>query len=206
LQKTSPAQLVASTLSRTLSDDVTTYTFVDFCAGAGGPTPFIERDLNAQLSQAGNNDGAVKFVLTDIHPHIPDWTKASKKSENLSFVADSVDAANAPSDLAGQDGKKIFRLYNLAFHHFDDKLGSAILKNTIETADGFGYVKAWLRYDCMLTMRQNIRIARTNSFVFAYGLCYGPAHVPYHPFLLLEVAWTSLLYLHNTHHTICSGV
>ena len=79
-------------------------------------------------------------MLTDLHPHIPDWTEASKRSKNLSFVSDSVDAANAPADLNGQDGKMIFRLYNLAFHHFEDTLGSAILKNTIETADGFGYV------------------------------------------------------------------
>jgi hypothetical protein len=169
LQKASPAQLVAGTLSRTLSDTVTTYTYVDFCAGAGGPTPFIEKDLNAQLSSRiptspslsnghGNgqakglttrspgtvngavDNGAVKFVLTDLHPHIPDWTEASKRSENLSFISEPVDATNAPTHLNRKDGNKIFRLYNLAFHHFEDKLGSAILKNTIETADGFGYV------------------------------------------------------------------
>ncbi|KAF4635540.1 hypothetical protein G7Y89_g2555 [Cudoniella acicularis] len=164
LQKASPAQLVASTLCQTLSDDVRKYTYVDFCAGAGGPTPFIEKDLNAQLSsrmptspfpvnsnsnskgliprspriQTPSEQGAVKFVLTDLHPHIPDWTEASKKSENLSFVADSVDAANAPSSLNHGDGREIFRLYNLAFHHFEDKLGLNILRNTIETADGFG--------------------------------------------------------------------
>lgn len=155
LQKASPAQLVASTLYRTLSDHVTNYTYVDFCAGAGGPTPFIEKDLNAQLSSGIPSedltsnpprtlnpvqDGAVKFLLTDLHPHIPDWTEASKRSKNLSFVSEPVDAANAPPHLNGRDGKKIFRLYNLAFHHFDNKLGSDILRNTIETADGFGYV------------------------------------------------------------------
>lgn len=148
---------------------MTTYTYVDFCAGAGGPTPFIEKDLNAQLSSriptspftsnghkegpakgltprsprivnSGTHNGAVKFVLTDLHPHIPDWTEASKRSENLSFISEPVDAADAPDSLNGQDGKKIFRLYNLAFHHFEDKLGMAILRNTLETADGFGYV------------------------------------------------------------------
>lgn len=154
---------MASTLYRTLSDNVTNYTYVDFCAGAGGPTPFIEKDLNAQLSSRmprsppptateskhltprsprviPTNDGSVKFVLTDLHPHIPDWTEASKRSENLSFVSESVDASNAPASLNAKDGKRIFRLYNLAFHHFDNKLGSDILRNTLETADGFGYV------------------------------------------------------------------
>ncbi|KAL3421780.1 hypothetical protein PVAG01_05936 [Phlyctema vagabunda] len=159
LQKASPAQLVATTLNRTLSDEVMKHTYVDFCAGAGGPTPYIEKDLNAQLSSreitstsAPANGltlrsprttnpprtNAVQFILTDIHPHIPDWTEASKRSENLSFIATSVDAANAPTDITRQEGKSIFRLYNLAFHHFDDTLGSAILKNTLETSDGFG--------------------------------------------------------------------
>lgn len=87
------------------------------------------------------DNGAVKFILTDLHPHIPDWTEAAKRSENLSFVSEPVDAANAPASLNGNvaEGKKIFRLYNLAFHHFEDKLGMDILRNTIETADGFGY-------------------------------------------------------------------
>ena len=164
IQRASPAQLVVSTLYRTLLDNVTDYTYVDFCAGAGGPTPFIEKELNAQLStrnitsqahsvpetngvngithrsaraEAVNSVG-VKFVLTDLHPHIRDWTEAAKKSENLSFVSEPVDAANAPAHLNRNDGKKIFRLYNLAFHHFDDNLGSDILRNTLETADGFG--------------------------------------------------------------------
>lgn len=133
------------------------YTFVDFCAGAGGPTPFIEKDLNSQL--ADQTDSAqtrgprtrsrqssklasktgVQFVLTDLHPHIPDWTEAAKRSDNLSFVSKSVDAANAPEDLVAEGEAKVFRLYNLAFHHFDNKLGADILRNTLETADGFGY-------------------------------------------------------------------
>jgi hypothetical protein len=149
-----------STLYRTLSNNVIDYTYVDFCAGAGGPTPFIEKELNAQLSfrlsssptydimsnghtnrssqQEEAKSSAVKFVLTDLHPHIPDWTVAAKKSENLNFISEPVDASNAPAHLNGQNGKKIFRLYNLAFHHFDDDLGSAILHNTLETAEGFG--------------------------------------------------------------------
>ena len=160
MQKYSPAQLVARTLNRILSDSITSYTYVDFCAGAGGPTPFIEADLNTNLSAResksptefinGNTsaapksprtvttkvDGPVKFVLTDLHPHIPDWTKASSKSDNLTFVGKPVDAANAPNDLV--ESGKVFRLYNLAFHHFDDPLAKAILKNTLQTSEGFG--------------------------------------------------------------------
>lgn len=158
LQASSPAALVASTLRRVLGgkENVTKYTFVDFCAGAGGPTPEVERILNAQLleesgsvaaggqrKEGGNGGGGpVQFVLTDLHPHLDAWTAAAKKSDNLTFIAESVDAANAPRGLLGKDEgeKKVFRLFNLAFHHFDDPLAADILRNTLETADGFGFV------------------------------------------------------------------
>lgn len=159
IQKTSPARLVAATIYDVLSYKTTQYTYVDFCAGAGGPTPLIEQHLNAQLASEElkspaiasraktlrssftpiqNGPEEVKFVLTDLHPHIPDWTEASKKSKNLTFVDTPVDAANTPAKLIDNDGKKVFRLFNLAFHHFDNDLARDILRNTLETSDGFG--------------------------------------------------------------------
>ncbi|KAI1777359.1 hypothetical protein F4818DRAFT_345938 [Hypoxylon cercidicola] len=188
LQPSSPATIVADTLRRILGPSVSRYTYIDFCAGAGGPTPFIERALNSQLAlsaaktvpataSSGVVDGAsdaasgetpsyaavadpatksatvrggeeeeaaVEFVLTDLHPHVESWEAASKKSDHLTYVSGPVDAADAPADLlrryAGKrNGKKgIFRLFNLAFHHFDDPLARAILKNTVETSEGFG--------------------------------------------------------------------
>lgn len=199
IQKASPAQLVASTLSRALSNAVTTYTYVDFCAGAGGPTPFIEKDLNAQLSSrtSATADGAVKFVLTDLHPHIPDWTEASNRSEHLSFVSDPVDAANAPAGLSAQDGKKIFRLYNLAFHHFQDDLGSAILKNTLGTADGFGIFELQER-----TISSLITILLMGLLMFLITPFYfwrSPGHlfftyiIPIIPFVLVFDGYISSL-------------
>jgi len=150
LQPESPASLVAKLLYNKLSPSVREYTYVDFCAGAGGPTPQIERHLNEQLAsrvhkvdskqkQMNGDTEPVKFVLTDLYPHIEEWTEVASKSNNLSFVAKPVDATNAPSDLIGGD-KKVFRMFNLAFHHFDDELASKILKNTLENADGFAYV------------------------------------------------------------------
>ena len=212
LQSQSPAAHVAETLRQVLGEDedggpgVTRYTFIDFCAGAGGPTPDIERALNGQLtastptsssssssdsngtpsyaavastaptSRSGNKKGkgekkdkekkksgrekekqkekekgdehgkenegdGVRFVLTDLHPHTAEWEAACRKSEHLSYIAEPVDAAAAPADLIARHtapGKKAFRLYNLAFHHFDDPLARAMLKNTLETSDGFG--------------------------------------------------------------------
>lgn len=200
LQASSPAALVAETLRRTLGDDgAARYTYIDFCAGAGGPTPDIERALNQRLlrspssssssssvsaassngapsyaavastepsprSRGGkkgaaaaggtkggsgsggeddNNGEGVRFVLTDLHPHVAEWEAACRRSEHLSYIAEPVDASDAPAELIARHaapGRKVFRLYNLAFHHFDDGLARAMLKNTVETSDGFGYV------------------------------------------------------------------
>ncbi|KFZ08005.1 hypothetical protein V501_06137 [Pseudogymnoascus sp. VKM F-4519 (FW-2642)] len=146
MQKHSPAEVVSNILYSTLEESVTKYTYVDFCAGAGGPTPCIERELNQKLAKSKSssvNDGfdeSVKFVMTDLHPHIADWKEACSKSNNLTFVSKPVDATNAPTDLILGGEKKVFRMFNLAFHHFDDNLGCKILKNTLETSDGFGSV------------------------------------------------------------------
>lgn len=88
----------------------------------------------------------VDFVLTDIHPHLDAWEKAAKRSGHLGYVRESVDAANAPPDLlakiegssSGRQDKKVFRLFSLAFHHFDDPLATQILRNTMETSSGIG--------------------------------------------------------------------
>jgi hypothetical protein len=141
VQKQSPANLVASTLSRVLGNNVSEYAYVDFASGAGGPTPLIERALNRQIAARNDHTEAVKFVLTDLNPHLEAWKRLTKKSENLTYVPEGVDAANAPEDLLrgveGVQGKKVMRLFSLAFHHFDDGLAARILDNTAETADGF---------------------------------------------------------------------
>lgn len=123
LQSASPATLAARTLQAVLGPTLRDYTFVDFCAGAGGPTPQIEQQLNEALrsgetvglnshtddsirsnSSTNRKGGGVDFILTDLHPHIPAWTLAAKQSPYIRYVPGSVDAANAPTDLLVQAG------------------------------------------------------------------------------------------------------
>ncbi|KAH8666789.1 hypothetical protein BX600DRAFT_511688 [Xylariales sp. PMI_506] len=162
IEPCSPAMLVAQTLRRVLgSSSVSRYTFIDFCAGAGGPTPAIERALNGSLESGndgnsqGNGNGsvngtyaaaaasrAIPFVLTDLHPHPDAWARLAKASPNLTYEAAPVDAAAAPAELiarykTGPD-RRVFRLFNLAFHHFEDDLARAILRDTVRNSDGFG--------------------------------------------------------------------
>ena len=137
--------MVSTTIAKTLGAQTSEYTYVDFCAGAGGPTPFIEKYVNQEIVQ--NKHAApsspVQFLLTDLYPHVEAWEKAVKKSDNLGFIGKPVDATNARKDLLqGFDPrvreKKQFRTFNLAFHHFDDDLAVKILENCLETSDGFG--------------------------------------------------------------------
>lgn len=161
-QTGSPAHLASRVLASQLGPRVRSYVYIDFCAGGGGPTPSIEKHLNGSLSssslhpagpksyadaaatgapaQVNGDSEPVKFVLTDLHPHPDDWAIAARESPNISYEPGSVDAANVPPELVGRykkEGKKVMRLFSLAFHHFDDPLARAILKNTVETSDAF---------------------------------------------------------------------
>ncbi|KAI4133284.1 MAG: hypothetical protein LQ338_000342 [Usnochroma carphineum] len=48
-QSHSPASIVANTLQSILGPSIKNYTFIDFCSGAGGPTPQFEREINRSL-------------------------------------------------------------------------------------------------------------------------------------------------------------
>jgi hypothetical protein len=147
LQHISPSHLVATLLLQNVRR-IWSWVIIDFCAGGGGPTPSIERFINRRLALAQPSmpvqTEPVQFVLTDLHPHPQNWAEAAAASPNIHYEADPVDASAAAADMiaryaAGEDGerKKVLRLFNLAFHHFDDPLAKAILKNTLETSDGF---------------------------------------------------------------------
>ena len=159
LQKSSAAAVAAKVLEKTLGASIFDYTFIDFCAGGGGPTPFVEKILNQTLAASatastsgkagdaesshpdGSSPGPVQFILTDLHPHVENWRQAAAQSPNIRYEAESVDATHAPRGLIERvraGGKKVFRLFNLAFHHFDDPLARDILKDTLATSDGFG--------------------------------------------------------------------
>lgn len=199
---------------------------VSYAEVAATPKPQID-GLALRSPRPVNGDdrnGKVQFVLTDLHPHIPDWTEASKRSENLNFISESVDAANAPRDLLkningeanGVHGEtKVFRLYNLAFHHFGDELGGDILKNTVETADGFGYVSPpFLQSSffpiCLAkianTWVQYIRAPRAHHFLPNNHVRHGHNDSRNYSLLLLAFSRPSIFHIYHTHHSLCVGI
>ncbi|KAF4345961.1 hypothetical protein FBEOM_103 [Fusarium beomiforme] len=135
LQSQSPASLSAQVLIKQLNKSLPDYTYIDFCAGGGGPTPSIARTVNAHLQSQGSDP--VRFILTDLHPNVEAWEQVARKNPLLTYERNSIDATSAPKYLVKrEDGTKPFRLFNLAFHHFDDDLAKAILRDTVETSEG----------------------------------------------------------------------
>ncbi|KUL82143.1 hypothetical protein ZTR_10707 [Talaromyces verruculosus] len=109
------------------------YTFVDSCAGAGGPTPYFEKYINKQLEASGH--APVLFMLTDWAPYVQAWQALSAQSANISYVPEPIDASKAVR--VAEPEKKECRIFNLCFHHFDDPEAEKVLRSAVETADAF---------------------------------------------------------------------
>ncbi|KAK4902620.1 hypothetical protein LTR27_000558 [Elasticomyces elasticus] len=158
IQKQAPAELAADAVLSAINslDDIETaeWTVIDFCSGAGGPIPFIETLVNDSRRLEGKKP--IQFRLSDLHPNIDAWMRHAALSENLSFVPQPVDAsyppfsvisATTPGDKkaalnAGYESKsKVFRLFCLSFHHFDDATARRVLKSTLETSDAFAIIE-----------------------------------------------------------------
>ncbi|KAJ5905205.1 uncharacterized protein N7473_002121 [Penicillium subrubescens] len=113
--------------------DLSSYTILDVCAGAGGPTPVLESEINKKLESEAKEP--IQFILSDLFPHREEWSRISKKKQNVTYIETPVDARAAPRVAA--KGKKECRIFNICFHHFGDKDAAGILRNTIESADAF---------------------------------------------------------------------
>lgn len=109
------------------------YTFVDACAGAGGPTPLLEAAVNTQVTAAGHDP--VPFVLTDLWPDLKAWEEISKRNDHISYIEEPIDATK-PRRLA-EPGRKECRIFNLCFHHFDDEAAGKVLSSAMKSSDAF---------------------------------------------------------------------
>ncbi|RAL12847.1 FAD/NAD(P)-binding domain-containing protein [Aspergillus homomorphus CBS 101889] len=113
--------------------DLTSYTVVDLCAGAGGPTPVLERELNQTLAKHGKRP--VTFLLTDLYPHLDAWQRINKKQPSVSYLAEPVDARSHRRYADAE--RKECRIFNICFHHFDDEDARGILRSAVRSADAF---------------------------------------------------------------------
>ncbi|KAK4553126.1 hypothetical protein LTR86_009853 [Recurvomyces mirabilis] len=131
----SPAKQACDLLLHVLGGpgEAAKFTFVDACAGAGGPTEFVEPMLNKRLASQGHKP--VAFVLTDLWPDLKAWQRITRGSEHIEYIADPVDATQ-PMRLA-KVGTKECRVFNLCFHHFDDEAAKSVLASAVRSSDAF---------------------------------------------------------------------
>lgn len=118
-------------------EDISSFIFVDACAGAGGPTPILEKTLNSKLHSQGRQP--VRFVLADLYPHLDAWRQIVKRSDYISYIERPVDATRTVKYLPDAEGrrKKECRMFNLSFHHFDDESARKVLRSAVRGADTF---------------------------------------------------------------------
>ncbi|CAK7207555.1 hypothetical protein SEUCBS139899_010365 [Sporothrix eucalyptigena] len=219
IQSASPASLVAEVLRKEVlekngapaaSASTPPWYMIDFCAGGGGPTPSIERILNSSddsSQQSTTTKAPTQFVLTDLHPHVDDWAVAAAASPNVRYAAQPVDASAAdPKAIlkeafgsSATSNARVCRLFSLAFHHFDDPLARDILKNTVETSDGFG----------IFELQDRSFGAFVTTLVFGIGIMLTAPYyawrwrspmtlvftylIPILPFVLVFDGWMSML-------------
>ena len=175
IQKKSPAVLAAIILESTLNKmtgpiNNSKLAVIDFCAGSGGPTPILERTINATRTAAGQPP--LEFLMSDLYPHIDAWMASSSGSDYLSFIPQPVDATSPPiaalnseftetnSENSFRSGTRVFRLFCLAFHHFDNDMAKQVLDSTLKTSDGFAIVELQdRRVGCLLLMLCNFFLA-----------------------------------------------
>ncbi|KAJ9364839.1 hypothetical protein C8Q69DRAFT_486489 [Paecilomyces variotii] len=107
--------------------DASLYTFVDPCAGAGGPIPAIEKALGTEYRHS------VQFILADIKPRVEEWKAIKKEQKNISFIQDSVDAAELGKVTSGKE----CRIFNISFHHFNDASAKKVLHSAMQFTDAY---------------------------------------------------------------------
>ena len=121
-----------------------------------GPIPTIEKLVNQRRQSLGKKP--IPFLLSDLYPSIDSWMAITAKSHNLNFVPQPVDATDPPIAVISSTAPnsrteegyfsdtRIFRLYCLSFHHFDDEMARKVLNSTLNTADGFAIIELQDRY------------------------------------------------------------
>lgn len=157
------ASQAADLLITFLPENPSQYTFVDCCAGAGGPTPLLEEDLNSRIAsekqQEKEDDGGgsskntkikpIEFILSDQYPDIEAWKTIVKNCEdrddvgpgnsNIRYIETPTDATTITRYVTDATQKEV-RMFNLCFHHFTEETARRALRCAVEGADAFVYV------------------------------------------------------------------
>jgi hypothetical protein len=90
------------------------------------------------------------------------------------------------------NNRRVFRLFNCSFHHFDDEIAQRILKSTMDTSDGFAIIELQdSRLLMLLMMLGNILFV----WYLVLTTCRLPGRFSYGipNFMLYPLAWIAIL-------------
>lgn len=102
---------------------------VDLCSGGAGPW--------LSLRPALEESGSISVLLTDKFPNLQAFQRAESVARGvLEFVAEPVDATDAPDEMIG------FRTLFSSFHHFRPAEARRILGDAVRKRQGIGIFEA----------------------------------------------------------------
>ncbi|HEX6839030.1 MAG TPA: hypothetical protein VF334_20770 [Polyangia bacterium] len=100
---------------------------LDVCAGAAGPARILVQEIRRAQRKPP------RFVLTDLQPQLDAWQAARAHfPDDISYVAEPVDATAIPRALAGGRARVIIN----SFHHFPPELAQSILRDAVDGSAG----------------------------------------------------------------------
>lgn len=105
---------------------------IDLGAGGGGGMVKIAE----RIAKKGQ---ATKIILTDYYPNITAFKKVSSANPLLEYATENVDARQIPAHLKG------LRTLFLAFHHFQPKDATLILKNAVDSGEPIAIFEIYQR-------------------------------------------------------------
>ena len=143
---------------------------VDLCSGAGGPWPWLYRDIG------GGKVSQTEVCLTDKYPNLAAFERLHEVSGGrIGYCVEPVDAARIPPQLRG------FRTLFTSFHHFSPAEAAAIIQDAVDTRQGIGIFEAPRRrtLSILLTVLMPVSALLMAPFI--------------RPFRLSRVIWTYLL-------------
>ena len=126
---------------------------LELCAGAGGGTEGVLRDLR----KTGLPNAQV--TLTDLYPQPAAWQLLAARTPGLTYEAAAVNATAVSSALTG------FRTVFSAFHHFPPPLAEALLADAVRQRAAIGIFegagKHWLEIGLAWTVLPVVQLLAT---------------------------------------------
>lgn len=109
--------------------DSNTNQILDLASGGGGGLLWLNSELKKRIPE-------LKILLTDYYPNIPAFEYTKAKTDNIDFIATSIDAKNVPDSLKG------LRTQFLSLHHFRPKDAVKILQNAVNSSTAIAVFEA----------------------------------------------------------------